>query len=45
MGTTGNIVKQREMGLLSVFQGFTSDQIEGATREQKTLEGEIKGNE
>ena len=45
VGTTGNIVKQREMGLLSVFQGFTSDQIEGATREQKTLEGEIKGNE
>ena len=45
VGTTGNIVKQREMGLLGVFQGFTSDQIEGATREQKALEGEIKGDE
>jgi len=45
VGTTGNVVKQRETGLLGVFQGFTSDQIEGATREQKKLEGEIKGDE
>ena len=44
VGTTGNVVKQRETGLLGVFQGFTSDQIEGATREQKKLEGEIKGD-
>ena len=40
VGTTGNVVKQRETGLLGVFQGFTSDQIEGATREQKKLSNE-----
>ena len=45
VGTTGNVVKQRETGLLGVFQGFTSDQIEGATREQKKLSNEIKGDE
>jgi hypothetical protein len=32
VGTSGNTVKQKEMGLLGVFQGFSSDQLEGATR-------------
>ena len=41
VGTSGNIIKQTDTGLLGVFQGFTSDEIEGATREQKKLSGEI----
>jgi hypothetical protein len=32
VGTSGNTIKQKEMGLLGVFQGFSSDQLEGATR-------------
>ena len=45
VGTSGNVIKHKEMGLLGVFQGFSSDQIEGATREQKKLAEEIKGDE
>ena len=41
VGTSGNMIKQTETGLLGVFQGFTSDEIDGATREQKKLSGEI----
>jgi hypothetical protein len=41
VGTSGNIIKKTETGLLGIFQGFTSDEIEGATREQKKLSGEI----
>ena len=38
VGTAGNTVKQRDVGLLGVFQGFSPDEIEGATREQKQIE-------
>jgi len=38
VGTSGNIVKQKEMGLLGVFQGFSPEQIEGASRENQLLE-------
>ena len=44
VGTSGNTIKQKETGLLGVFQGFSSDEIEGATREQNKLSGEV-GNE
>ncbi len=32
VGTSGNTIKQKEMGLLGVFQGFSNEQLEGATR-------------
>ena len=32
VGTSGNVVKQKDVGLLGVFQGFSPDEIEGATR-------------
>ena len=38
VGTAGSTVKQRDVGLLGVFQGFSPDEIEGATREQKQIE-------
>ena len=34
VGTSGNTVKQKEVGLLGVFQGFSPEQLEGATRKQ-----------
>lgn len=34
VGTSGNIVKQKEMGLLGVFQGFSPEQLEGAERKK-----------
>jgi len=34
VGTSGNIVKQRETGLLGVFQGFSSGELEGAGRKE-----------
>ena len=37
VGTAGTTVKQRDVGLLGVFQGFSADDIEGATREQKQI--------
>ena len=37
VGTSGTTVKQREVGLLGVFQGFSPDEIEGAAREQKQI--------
>ena len=37
VGTSGTTIKQREVGLLGMFQGFTADELEGATREQKKL--------
>jgi len=36
VGTSGNVIKQKEMGLLGVFQGFSDDQLEGASRNQLT---------
>jgi hypothetical protein len=36
VGTSGNTVKQKEMGLLGVFQGFSPEQIEGAERKKIT---------
>jgi len=41
VGTSGNIIKQKETGLIGVFQGFSNDEIEGATRDQKELKGEV----
>ena len=32
IGTTGTTVKQREMGVIGMFQGFSPEQIEGADR-------------
>ena len=37
VGTSGATVKQREVGLLGVFQGFSPDELEGATRDQKQI--------
>ena len=37
VGTSGATIKQREVGLLGVFQGFSGDEIEGANREQKKI--------
>ena len=37
VGTSGTTVKQREVGLLGVFQGFSPEELEGATREQKQI--------
>ncbi len=34
VGTSGNIIKQREMGLLGVFDGFSSGELEGAERKE-----------
>lgn len=34
VGTSGNIIKQREMGLLGVFEGFSSGELEGAERKE-----------
>jgi len=37
VGTAGNTVKQKDVGLLGVFQGFSPDEIEGATRDNKQI--------
>ena len=37
VGTSGNTIKQKEVGLLGVFQGFSPDELEGATRDQKQI--------
>ena len=34
IGTTGNTIKQREMGIVGMFQGFSPNQLEGAERPQ-----------
>jgi len=34
IGTTGNTVKQREMGIIGMFQGFSPEQLEKAERPQ-----------
>ena len=39
VGTSGATIKQREVGLLGVFQGFSGEEIEGANRKQKQLSG------
>ena len=36
VGTSGNTVKQKEMGLLGVFQGFSEKELEGASRNELT---------
>ena len=43
VGTSGNTVKQKEMGLLGVFQGFSPEQLEGATRTNQL--NEVKSEE
>ena len=37
VGTSGTNIKQSEVGLLGVFQGFSGDEIEGASRDQKQI--------
>ena len=37
VGTSGITVKQREVGLVGLFQGFSPDEIEGAARDQKQI--------
>ena len=34
VGTSGNNIKQKETGLIGVFQGFSPEQLEGAERKQ-----------
>lgn len=40
IGTSGPIIKQREMGILGMFQGFSPDEIKGVERKQITEKGE-----
>jgi hypothetical protein len=40
VGTSGNVIKHVETGLLGVFQGFSQEELEGAGREQKKLNGD-----
>ena len=42
IGTSNNNIKQKEVGLMGVFQGFSQEQLEGASRDQKQIEGESK---
>ena len=44
VGTSGNIVKQKEMGLLGVFQGFSPEQLEGAERKKLKLQRKTNGS-
>ena len=37
VGTSWSTIKQREVGLLGVFQGFSGKELEGASREQKQI--------
>ena len=37
VGTSGATIKQREVGLLGVFQGFSGEEVEGAARDQKKI--------
>jgi len=41
VGTAGVTVKQREVGLVGMFQGFSQDELHGANREQPQLEEKI----
>ena len=45
VGTSGTTVKQKEMGLLGVFQGFSDEQLEGATRDQKQITEGVRNGE
>lgn len=45
VGTSGTTIKQREVGLLGMFQGFSSEELEGATREQKKLKETFNSEE
>ena len=36
IGTTGTTIKQREMGILGVFQGFEQKELEGVKRVEAT---------
>tara|TARA_Y100000034_G_scaffold34027_1_gene41694 strand:- start:339 stop:1109 length:771 start_codon:yes stop_codon:yes gene_type:complete len=38
IGTLGNMVKHKEIGLLGMFSGFSQKELEGVKREQKQLE-------
>ena len=37
VGTSGATIKQREVGLMGVFQGFSGEELEGATRSEKQI--------
>ena len=41
VGTAGVTVKQREVGLVGMFQGFSPDELHGANRDQPKLEEKI----
>ncbi|MAC51448.1 MAG: hypothetical protein CME31_02780 [Gimesia sp.] len=45
VGTSGNTVKQREVGLLGMFQGFSPEQLEGVERDQKQIESPTEEEE
>ena len=32
LGTLGSVIKQREMGIMGMFQGFSQEQLESADR-------------
>tara|TARA_R100000750_G_scaffold61726_1_gene53418 strand:+ start:344 stop:1138 length:795 start_codon:yes stop_codon:yes gene_type:complete len=38
IGTVGNFTKQKEVGLLGMFKGFTTEELTGAARENPQLE-------
>ena len=41
IGTSGTTIKQKEMGIIGMFQGFTPEQLEKAERPQlKEVKGE-----
>ena len=45
IGTSGTTVKQREMGILGMFQGFTPEQIETANRKEISNGQEVNNRE
>jgi|TARA_Y100000310_G_scaffold247150_1_gene252680 hypothetical protein len=42
IGTTGTTIKQREMGIVGMFQGFSPDQLKIAERKEIETNGEIE---
>jgi hypothetical protein len=42
VGTAGTTIKQREVGVIGMFQGFSQDELQGADRGQSKLEENIE---
>ena len=42
VGTAGATIKQREVGIVGMFQGFSQDELQGANRGQAQLEESIQ---